>query len=63
MELMDIVDEYILMLECDIDKLLLLLVEDVFFIIGWGIVVLGCIDCGVVCVGDEVEIVGIKFEI
>lgn len=63
MELMSIVDEYILELECDIDKFLFFLVEDVFLIIGCGIVVLGCIDCGIVCVNDEVEIVGIKEDI
>lgn len=59
MYLMDVVDEYILILVCDIEKFFLMFVEDVFLIIGCGIVVFGCIDCGIVKVGDEVEIVGL----
>lgn len=45
-ELMVVVDEYILILECDNDKLFMMLVEDVFLIIGCGIVVIGCVECG-----------------
>lgn len=58
--LMDEVDGYIFKLECDIDKLFLMVVEDVFFIIGCGIVVIGWIECGKVKVGEIVELVGIK---
>lgn len=57
--LMDVVDEYILILECDVEKIFLMVIEDVFLIIGCGIVVIGCIECGVIKVGDNVEIVGI----
>lgn len=60
---MDVVDEYILILKCFIDKLFMMFVEDVFIIIGCGIVVFGCIDCGIVKVGDEVEIVGLKEDV
>lgn len=45
-EFMAVVDEYILILECDIEKLFMMLVEDVFLIIGCGIVVIGCVECG-----------------
>ncbi|EMF0400168.1 elongation factor Tu [Enterococcus faecium] len=62
MELMDTVDEYIPTPERDTDKPLLLPVEDVFSITGRGTVASGRIDRGVVRVGDEVEIVGIKPE-
>lgn len=51
-ELMDVVDVYIDILLCVIDKLFMMLVEDVFIIIGCGIVVIGCVDCGIVKVGD-----------
>lgn len=54
-----VVDEYILMFECVVDQLFLLLIEDVFLILGCGMVVIGWIECGVVNVGDELEIVGI----
>lgn len=54
------VDFYIFILERDIEKIFLMLVEDVFFIVGRGIVVIGRIERGVVKVGDEVEIVGIR---
>lgn len=43
---MEVVDIYILILECDFDKLFMMLVEDVFLIIGCGIVVIGCVECG-----------------
>lgn len=61
-ELMDTVDDYIPTPERDIDKPLLLPVEDVFSITGRGTVASGRIDRGQVRVGDEVEIVGIKPE-
>lgn len=58
--LMDEVDGYIFELECDVDKLFLMVVEDVFFIMGCGIVVIGWIECGKIKVGEIVELVGIK---
>ena len=46
--------------ERDIDKPFLLPIEDVFSISGRGTVVTGRVERGVVNVGDEIEIVGIK---
>ena len=60
LELMDAVDEYIPTPERDTDKDFLMPIEDVFSISGRGTVVTGRIERGKVCVGDEVEIVGIK---
>lgn len=62
LELMDTVDTYIPTPARDTDKPLLLPIEDVFSITGRGTVASGRIDRGVVKVGDEVEIVGIKPE-
>ncbi len=59
-ELMDQVDEYIPTPERDTDKDFLMPVEDVFSISGRGTVVTGRIERGIVKVGDEIEIVGIK---
>lgn len=42
----------------DFDKFFLMYVEDVFFIFGWGIVVIGKVECGIIIKGFEVEIVG-----
>lgn len=53
-------DTYIPDPKRDIDKPLLMPVEDVFSISGRGTVVTGRIEQGVVKVGDEVEIVGIR---
>ncbi|MFY8331023.1 elongation factor Tu [Vagococcus carniphilus] len=61
-ELMDAVDSYVPTPTRDIEKPLLLPVEDVFSISGRGTVVSGRIKRGTVSVGDEVEIVGIKNE-
>ncbi|MDT2815206.1 elongation factor Tu [Vagococcus carniphilus] len=61
-ELMDAVDSYVPTPTRDIEKPLLLPVEDVFSISGRGTVVSGRIERGTVSVGDEVEIVGIKNE-
>ena len=58
--LMDAVDSYIPEPERDIDKPFLMAVEDVFSIKGRGTVVTGRIERGVVKVGDEIEILGIK---
>ncbi len=60
LELMKAVDDYIPLPERDTDKPFLMPVEDVFSISGRGTVVTGRIERGVVKVGDEVEIVGIK---
>jgi elongation factor Tu len=60
MELMDAVDSYIPEPVRDIDKPFLLPVEDVFSISGRGTVVTGRVERGVIKVGEEVEIVGIK---
>ncbi|AFY43283.1 elongation factor Tu [Nostoc sp. PCC 7107] len=59
-ELMDAVDSYIPTPERDVDKPFLMAVEDVFSITGRGTVATGRIERGVVKVGDNVELVGIK---
>ena len=59
-ELMAAVDSYIPQPQRDIDKPFLLSIEDVFSISGRGTVATGRVERGVVKVGDEVEIVGIK---
>jgi elongation factor Tu len=59
-ELMDAIDEYIPEPVRDTDKPFLMPIEDVFSISGRGTVVTGRIERGIVKVGDEVEIVGIK---
>ena len=59
-ELMDAVDSYFPTPEREIDKPFLLPVEDVFSISGRGTVATGRIERGVVKVGEEVEIVGIR---
>jgi len=60
LKLMDVVDDYIPTPERPKDKPFLMPVEDVFSIKGRGTVVTGRIERGVVKVGDEVEIVGIR---
>nr|6I8R_A Chain A, Elongation Factor Tu [synthetic construct] len=60
MELMDAVDSYIPEPERDIDKPFLMPIEDVFSITGRGTVVTGRVERGIVKVGDEVEIVGLR---
>ncbi len=59
-ELMAAVDSYIPTPERAIDKPFLMPIEDVFGIKGRGTVVTGRVDRGVVKVGEEVEILGIK---
>jgi len=59
-ELMDAVDSYIPLPERAIDKPFLMPVEDIFSISGRGTVVTGRIERGVVKVGEEVEIVGLR---
>jgi elongation factor Tu len=62
LELMDAVDAYIPEPQRDIDKPFLMPIEDVFTITGRGTVVTGRVEQGVVKVGGEVEIVGIRPE-
>jgi len=59
-KLMAAVDEYIPTPERPVDKDFLMPIEDVFSISGRGTVVTGRIEQGVISVGDEVEIVGIR---
>ncbi len=59
-ELMEAVDSYIPEPARPVDKPFLMPIEDVFSISGRGTVCTGRIEQGVVNVGDEVEIVGIK---
>jgi elongation factor Tu len=59
-KLMEAVDAYIPLPERPKDKPFLMPIEDVFSISGRGTVVTGRIERGVVKVGEEVEIVGIK---
>ena len=58
--LMAAVDESIPLPERPLDKPFMMPIEDVFSISGRGTVVTGRVETGVVNVGDEVEIVGIK---
>jgi elongation factor Tu len=60
LELMAAIDSYIPQPKRDIDKPYLMPLEDVFSIAGRGTVVTGRIERGIVKVGDEIEIVGIK---
>jgi len=60
LELMNAVDEYIPQPARPIDQPFLMPIEDVFSISGRGTVVTGRVERGVVKVGEEVEIVGIK---
>ena len=59
-ELMAAVDAYIPQPERPVDQPFLLPIEDVFSISGRGTVVTGRVERGVVNVGDEIEIVGVK---
>jgi elongation factor Tu len=59
-KLVEALDSYIPEPERDIDKPFLMAIEDVFSISGRGTVVTGRINRGIVKVGDEIEIVGIK---
>ena len=60
LELMKAVDAYIPQPERPIDQPFLMPVEDVFSISGRGTVVTGRVERGIVKVGEEVEIVGLK---
>ncbi len=59
-ELMDAIDSYIPEPKRDVDQPFLMPVEDVFSISGRGTVATGRVERGVIHVGDEVEIVGIR---
>ena len=60
LELMAKVDEYIPQPDRPIDQPFLMPIEDVFSISGRGTVVTGRVERGIVKVGEEVEIIGIK---
>jgi elongation factor Tu len=60
LELMEAVDTYVPEPERIIDKPFLMSVEDVFSITGRGTVVTGRVEQGIIKVGDEVEIVGLR---
>ncbi|MBC7321390.1 elongation factor Tu, partial [bacterium] len=59
-ELLDALDSYIPEPERPIDKPFLMPIEDVFTISGRGTVVTGRVERGIIKVGDEVEIVGLR---
>ena len=59
-ELMDAVDSFIEMPPRDVDLPFLMPVEDVFSITGRGTVVTGRVERGIVRVGEEIEIVGLR---
>ena len=59
-DLMDAVDSYIPQPERAIDQPFLMPIEDVFSISGRGTVVTGRVERGVINVGDEIEIVGLR---
>ena len=60
LELMAAVDDYIPQPERPVDQPFMMAVEDVFSISGRGTVVTGRVDRGVIKVGEEVEIVGLR---
>jgi translation elongation factor TU len=60
LKLVDALDSYIPTPERDVDKPFLMPVEDVFSISGRGTVVTGRIERGMIKVGEEIEIVGIR---
>jgi elongation factor Tu len=60
MKLAEALDTYIPQPERDIDRSFLMPVEDVFSISGRGTVVTGRVERGVIKVGDEIEIVGLR---
>jgi len=60
LELVKALDEYIPMPKRDIEKPFLMSVEDVFSITGRGTVATGKVERGIVKVGENIEIVGIK---
>src|SRR5512136_504051 len=59
-ELLRVVDEYIPEPKRDVDHPFMMAIEDVFSIKGRGTVVTGRVDRGVIKVGDQVEIIGLR---
>jgi elongation factor Tu len=59
-ELMDAIDDFVPEPKRDIDRPFLMPIEDVFSISGRGTVVTGRVDRGIIHVGDEVELIGIR---
>ena len=59
-KLMAAVDEYIPQPDRPVDQPFLMPIEDVFSISGRGTVVTGRVESGIVNVGDEIEIIGIR---
>ena len=59
-DLLDAIDSYIPEPVRDVDKPFLMPIEDVFSIEGRGTVVTGRVERGIIKVGDEIEIVGIR---
>jgi elongation factor Tu len=59
-ELLDALDSYIPEPERDVDKPFLMPIEDVFSISGRGTVVTGRVERGIINVGEEISIIGIK---
>src|SRR4029077_2276220 len=59
-ELMEAVDSFIPEPPRDVDKAFLMPIEDVFTITGRGTVVTGRVERGIVKVGEEVEIIGLR---
>ena len=60
LELVDVLDTYVPVPVRDLDKAFLMPVEDIFSIEGRGTVVTGRIERGVVKVGEEIEVIGMK---
>ncbi len=60
MELLGAVDEYVEVPVRDVDRPFLMPIEDVFSITGRGTVVTGRVECGVLRVGESVEVVGLR---
>ena len=60
LKLYEALDSYIPMPERDVDKAFLMPIEDIFSISGRGTVVTGRIERGIVKVGEEIEIIGIR---
>ncbi|MGE4443705.1 MAG: elongation factor Tu [Candidatus Altimarinota bacterium] len=60
LELFDAIESWVPVPERDLDKAFLMPVEDVFSIKGRGTVVTGKIETGLIKVGDDIEIVGIR---
>jgi elongation factor Tu len=63
LELMKAVDEYLPQPERDTDKPFLMPIEDVFTIQGRGTVVTGRVDRGIIKVGEDVHIIGMRPEV